>query len=408
MSITWHTDDRLRHFTWERAVQGLAANLHWVQGQQVLLADDSDVGIGLACGPLHGLLLDDLAPGSGLAAARTFLARQRADGQFPSTVCAAKTDFDHVHEVVPLMAIAYELWQRTRDGDFLAAAYAAGVRWDAWLARQRGQQGAELSSAIYGMHLALARMAAALSPGRGQDPVAHVWRQRAERIREVLVQRRWSRDVANQHHGLHPLLEGLVDQPTFERIWAAQVVADDIQTALRTLVWLEHYGKYVAQATLLTRWSARLCARPTFRQWAELHLGHTRPSATGDSSAMLLFTESVARLYGVHRSAGGLAWNCRSTPEGTWHAYTLHAADVGDLCVQQRHDTTTLLRSGEVLATVRISGPSSETVACRVLTDGRGRVAGLLGTAPVTTAVTITCDGATQQLSVAPDAVITL
>lgn len=81
-----------------------------------------------------------------LSQARIFFENQTEDGQFPALVLDAGNDrnkgkdhisYKHIQECVSFAKLCYETYLLTQDKAFLAEAYEAFKKWDAWLCKNR-------------------------------------------------------------------------------------------------------------------------------------------------------------------------------------------------------------------------------------------------------------------------------
>ena len=129
----------------------LAGNIRTVPRfpRPLLFEGSTYQGIWQECGPHEGLVYATLAKqvpaGQAIAtpheAARNnhlaFFELQRPDGQLPASVKISDTGYGQIQMVVPIAATAWELAQLTGDEAFLATAYGACSRWDAWLRQYR-------------------------------------------------------------------------------------------------------------------------------------------------------------------------------------------------------------------------------------------------------------------------------
>lgn len=203
----------------------------------------------------------------------------------------------------------------------------------------------DLSATVYGARVAMAAMAEHL----GKKQEAQRWREDAETIRRLIVGKLWCaedasfydvdadgkfvrvRSVANSRVlGEHVLrLEERGDRAIFEEVWARQlhnpkafwarypltsIAMDDpafvrpvprnswggasqALTALRTLRWMDHYGKGEAQRVLMQQWCEAILRDGAFRAQVDPWTGvFTQPDPGGYSPAALVFLEFARRL----------------------------------------------------------------------------------------------------------------
>lgn len=220
-----------------------------------------------------------------------FIRHQAADGLLPPFIRRPKPPRDaaeigdgHVQSVLPFARSALAVARGCRDEAFLARAYAACVRYDAWLMRFRNRRGtgliemfcewdtghdhsprvtdggieqacpgldaricppnpalpiiaADLSAMLYGARLALAEMADAL--GRGGEAAS--WRERAAETQARIDALLWDPedefyyDLApdgrfrryRSEHITRLFLNQVVDQSRFDRIWTRHFTSPD-------------------------------------------------------------------------------------------------------------------------------------------------------------------------------------
>lgn len=216
---------------YQQALEGLAANTRHLLDfpNPVLIEGGAYPGIWLECGPLEGAVYGRFFPEVAVANHEIFFHYQREDGWLPYKIAANhQVGFSQIQMVVPIAATAWETAQVTGREDFLARAYAACARWDAWLMANRNTRGAglcelfceydtghdhsprvqglpracsdgdarncadvrnlpwlapDLSATVYGGRVALAAMASAL----GRRAEAGEWQERAESLRAAIV-----------------------------------------------------------------------------------------------------------------------------------------------------------------------------------------------------------------------------
>jgi hypothetical protein len=403
-----YATDGLWMRTWDAALAVLAGNVEKVPSfaEPVLFEGSVYRGIWQECGPHESLVYaglaeyaapraDGLTPvGVSLNAHRAFFVLQRQDGQLPAFMWT-HVGFAQIQMVVPIAATAWELAQVAHDEEFLATAYGACSRWDAWLRRYRDTRGTglveafcgydtgedgsprwkgvpnqcpggdarrcpeapglprlcpDLSATVYGARVALAAMAEHL----GKNDEAQRWREDAETIRRLIVEKLWCAEDASFYDvdaqgsfvrvrgeqdsrvlGEHVLrLEERGDRAIFEAVWKRQlhnpkaywaryplpsIAMDDplfvrpipwnswggasqALTALRSLRWMEHYGKDEAQRVLMHRWCQAILRDGTFKEQVDPWTGvftkpaPGKPDPGGYSPAALVFLEFSRRL----------------------------------------------------------------------------------------------------------------
>lgn len=390
--------------TWDAALAVLAGNVQEVPkfAAPVLFEGSVYHGIWQECGPHESLVYaglakyvapraDGLTPVDlSLNAHRAFFTLQKQDGQLPAFMWRSEVGFAQIQMVVPIAATAWELAQMAHNEEFLAMAYAACSRWDAWLRRYRNTRGTglveafcgydtgedgsprwktvpkqcpgadarrcakgpglprlcpDLSATVYGARMALAQMAAHLE----KSDEAQQWREDAEAIRRLIVEKLWCAEDASFYDvdaegefvrvrgmqnarvlGAHVLrLEERSDRAVFETVWKRQlhnpnaywapypltsIALDDplfvrpipwnswggasqALTALRTLRWMDHYGKSEAQRVLMHRWNSAILREGGFLCQVNPQTGvFTKPDPGGYSPTALVFLEFARRL----------------------------------------------------------------------------------------------------------------
>jgi hypothetical protein len=295
-----HDSDSKRAWrsTWDAALAVLAGNLRTTPGypHPLLFEGSTYQGIWQECGPHEGLVYATLAKyvSAGqtkitpLEAARNnhmaFFELQRLDGQLPASVKTTENGYGQIQMVVPIAATAWELAQLSGDESFLATAYSACSRWDAWLRQYRDTRKTglvegfctydtghdnsprwkgipnrcpdadarkcpplpsmprlcpDLSATVYGGRIALAAMAKSL----GKKSEAARWKRDAESIRRLILDKLYSpedaafydldaqgnfvrvrSDVISRVLGEHVLdLAHARDRAIFEALWSRQL-----------------------------------------------------------------------------------------------------------------------------------------------------------------------------------------
>jgi len=269
----------------------------------------------------------------------------------------------------------------------------------------------DLSATVFGGRLALAEMARAL----GREEEAAGWTVQARQTRQLLLKVCYDLESAcfydrNRDGELvkirgdaltRVLSEHVVDTGLFERIYRQQIrhadrfwtpfplpsiAADDpafvrelspnswggasqALTALRAPRWFGHYGRRADLTHLMRQWIAALVADDGFRQQMNPWTGKFTPGPATYSPAMLVLIDFVRRLCGPETTPVGIAWNCTRLPDmGTARL------QVGDMAIHYETDRAVLSMGDNQVAEV--------CGQCRVLTDARGRLTGVVGIAP--------------------------
>jgi hypothetical protein len=203
----------------------------------------------------------------------------------------------------------------------------------------------DLSATTFGARVALAAMAASL----GKKDEAQMWTDSAEHIRSLTIQKLWCeedasfydvdpagsfvrvRSVANTRVlGEHVLrLNVPAERRIFSALWDRQlhnpkaywanypfpsIALDDAKfvrpvprnswggasqalTALRTLRWMDHYGKGAEQKILMQRWGDAIQRAGAFCQQMDRDTGtFTQPDPGGYSPCALVFLHFAKRL----------------------------------------------------------------------------------------------------------------
>jgi hypothetical protein len=395
--------------TWDAALAVLAGNIHAMPryNHPVLVEGAVYPGIWQECAPQEGLVYATLnqfitpatPDSSPYQVARNnhmaFFATQRPDGQLPSSIKLADPvqnpgGYGQIQMVVPIAATAWELSQLTGDDELLVTAYKACSRWDQWLRQYRDTRKTglvegfctydtghdnsprwagipnrcpdadarkfpplpgmpricpDLSATVYGARVALAAMATAL--GKGNE--AARWREDAENIRQLIIDKLYSpedaafydldannkfirvrSDVLSRVLGEHvlkrsdpkhkaifdaiwtrqihnpkafwapyPLTSIAQDDPTFVRpiprnSWGG---ASQALTALRAPRWMSHYGKQAELDHLMQQWTEAIMRHTEFRQQMDPLTGDfTQADPSGYSPAALVFLDFTRRL----------------------------------------------------------------------------------------------------------------
>jgi hypothetical protein len=285
--------------TWDAALAMLAGNIRVVPhyDQPVLVEGAVYPGVWQECAPQEGLvygMLSRYIPSqpekpTPIQVARNnhmaFFSLQRPDGQLPAAVKMSSTGYGQLQMVVPIAATAWELVQITHDEEFLAIAYRACSRWDAWLRNFRDTRKTglvegfcvydtghdnsprwagspkqcpsadahlydhtvatlprlcpDLSASVYGGRVALAAMAASL----GKKDEAERWKADAKIIRHLIIEKlydpkdaafydldaqnhfvRVRSDVISRVLGEHVLkLSDPKDKAIFDAVWNRQI-----------------------------------------------------------------------------------------------------------------------------------------------------------------------------------------
>jgi len=146
----FRTDDARLQTKYDSALAGLRNNAIRVNRfvDPVLIEGGNYPGVWLECAPLEGLVYSTISQQLATSNHRIFFDFQREDGYLPCYVWRNKIGTGQIQMVVPIAATAYELYERTRDRDFLSRAYTSCSRWDAWLVRYRNTRATGLCEAF--------------------------------------------------------------------------------------------------------------------------------------------------------------------------------------------------------------------------------------------------------------------
>lgn len=387
--------------TYDRAMAILIGNVQVMPRVPlpVLIEGSSYAGIWQECGPHESLVYRHIRPDVARNTHMTFFLLQRPDGQLPANNKRTEVGFGQIQMVVPIAATAWELAKATADSELLAKAYDSCSRWDTWLMKYRNTRGTglvegfctydtgmdnsprwagkprqcpdkdarrcpsdptlprlcpDLSATVYGGRVALASMAEAL----GKTSEAEQWRERAEAIRSLILEKLYVPDDASFYDldakdqfvkvrcdvltricGEHvvdakifghlwesqlgnpqafwapfPLPSSALDEPTFVRpiprnSWGG---ASQALTALRAGRWMDHYGRSAEFAHMMQQWCEAMQRDMTFRQQLDPLSGEfTQADMPNYSPAALVFYDYTWRLAGVRRQDDELHWTIR-------------------------------------------------------------------------------------------------
>lgn len=266
---------------YNEALNGLKSNIWKVFGYEhpVLVEGGGYPGVWLECAPLEGLIYGRFDAETARANHDVFFHHQHEDGYLPCWVWKEKAGTGQIQMVVPIAATALETAELLGDEGFLAKAYSACSRWDAWLARHRNTRGTglceafceydtghdnsprfaglphdcpnedakvcpdagklpylapDLSATVFGGRQALSLMAARL----GKNDEAQMWTDRAEETRRLILKHCYDAedecfyDVDRDGHFvkirgdvmIRVLGEHVVDQKMFDRIFERHII----------------------------------------------------------------------------------------------------------------------------------------------------------------------------------------
>jgi len=265
---------------YDHALEVLAANVQILPRfpKPVLIEGAEYAGIWQECGPHESLVYSSFRPDVARNTHMTFFALQHEDGQLPADNKRSEAGFGQIQMVVPIAATAWELASITGDSEFLATAYNACSRWDAWLMRYRNTRSTgliegfctydtgmdnsprwagmprqcpdkdarkcapvpslprlcpDLSATVYGARIALAAMARAL----GKNSDADNWLEHADTLRKLILARLYvpedaafyDLDAQNHFVKINCCIltricgEHVVDQKLFDTLWSRQL-----------------------------------------------------------------------------------------------------------------------------------------------------------------------------------------
>jgi hypothetical protein len=300
----------------------------------------------------------------------------------------------------------------------------------------------DLSATVYGGRVALAKMARLL--GRGGE--AAQWEEKAASIQKAIIDRLYDPndacfydlDAKNQFVRIRGdaltrvLGEHVVGQDIFDQVYARQIHnpqafwapyplpsialddpvfvrpipvnswggASQALTALRAPRWLEHYGKPVDLAHMMSQWIQALLAGPGFLQQLDPLTGEFTPAGGGYSPAALVMVDYTWRLHGVRTEADKLEWNCR-VPEGASHTRFSLPLKGGAAELSHGPDSSELFLKTKKLLTVKGTA--------RIVTDAKGKALRIVGIGPDTTQVGLLWPNRkTKSLQIEPNQVVQL
>jgi len=266
--------------TYEKALRILEHNVQEMPRipAPVLIEGSDYAGIWQECGPHESLVYRHFRPDVARNSHMTFFKLQRKDGQLPANNRRTGTGFGQIQMVVPIAATAWKLADALGDSEFLATAYQACSRWDAWLLRYRNTRGTgliegfctydtgmdncprwegvpvqcpgadarrcpphaglprlcpDLSATVFGARVALAAMAAEL----GHKDEEERWLESADALRKALMEKLYAAedgafyDLDTDGHLVkvrtdvmtRVASEHVVDQRTFNLMWQRQL-----------------------------------------------------------------------------------------------------------------------------------------------------------------------------------------
>ena len=442
---------------YDRALQVLAGNVQMLPHFEapVLIEGANYAGIWQECGPHEALVYRRFRPEIAVNSHRIFFALQREDGQLPANNRRSETGFGQIQMVVPIAATAWELAHSTGDEELLHTAYASCARWDRWLVRYRNtrQTGLvegfctydtghdnsprwagmpnqcpdkdaklcpptpglprlcpDLSATVYGARVALSAMARALD----KRAEAEHWTESAEQIRRLILAKLYVQEEGAFYdldaHGKFVRVrsdvlsrvcgEHVVDQKTFDDLWARQIHnpkafwapyplpsialddpsfvrpiprnswggASQALTALRAPRWFEFYGRQAELSTLMSRWCEAIQRDTDFHQQIDPMTGEfTEGDQPGYSPTALVMIDFTWRLAGVREERDRLEWNVRpglALSEAARFSMTFDKGHTADMIYDDKG--ASLLLDGQPLGRI-----DSGTV--RLITDKRGR-----------------------------------
>jgi hypothetical protein len=460
-SAFFSTGNQRWQAAYDKALQILAGNVQVLPhfDKPVLIEGSSYAGIWQECGPHEALVYRHFRPDVARNSQMVFFALQRPDGQLPANNKRSETGFGQIQMVVPIAATAWELAHATGDSELLQAAYDACSRWDAWLMKFRNTRGTglvegfctydtgmdnsprwagippqcpkkdaklyppiptlprlcpDLSATIFGARVALASMAEAL----GRRSEATMWTERAEALRALIMKRLYvaedaafyDLDAQNQFVKVRCDIlsrmcgEHVVDQKTFESLWARQlgnpsafwakyplpsVAMDDpvfvrpiprnswggasqALTALRAGRWFDHYGRPAELAHMMEQWCEALQRDMTFRQQLDPLTGEfTQADLPNYSPASLVMYDYTWRLAGVREETDVLHWNVRPGVAASERAVFRVAVRGGTAEIRYSGNAAELTLAGKQLGRVQGIG--------RLVTDSKGKPLHLVG-----------------------------
>jgi hypothetical protein len=485
------TENRRWQEAYDKAVGILAANVQvMTRYEKPVLIEGSDyAGIWQECGPHESLVYRHFRPDVARNGHMTFFVLQRPDGQLPANNKRTQTGFGQIQMVVPIAATAWELASATGDSELLESAYRSCSRWDEWLMRYRNTRGTglvegfctydtgmdnsprwagiprqcpdadakrcpalstmprlcpDLSATVYGGRVALASMATAL----GRKSEADAWRERAETIRRLIVERLYvpedaafyDLDATDHFVKVRSDIltricsEQVVDQKTFEVIWARQLGnaqafwspfpfpsialndptfvhpiprnswggASQALTALRAGRWMDHYGRSAEFAYLMEQWCEAMQRDMSFRQQLDPLTGSfTEGDLPNYSPACLVLYDFTWRLAGVREEENSLHWSVRPG---------IGASEKAQFHVTARDGTAVMRytgRSARLILGGREVGEIEGTA--RLITDSKGTPLSVLGVSLTPQEVVLRLAGRShRRITLMPNQIVSL
>ncbi len=424
----------------DQAVEGLSKNC-WTFKPEIgpmLVEGGVYPGVWLECAPLEGLVFSSFDMETAKNNHRIFYKYQKEDGQFPSSVSVERINYAQIQQTVPIIETAEKLALMTNDEEFLVRSYRAWMKWDQWLSDHRDTRkrhlceafceydtghdnsyrfkglpkfcpdknaaicpeisvlpyaSPDLSATLYGGRKAMARISRLLGLRLEEER----YLQLAELTKEAIFKYCYDEETEFFYDrtaegnlikcvsdaGLRVLMEHVVDQELFERIYhrylinpesfwtdypMPSVAADSVGfvnpppdncwsgasqalLALRTPLYFEHYGKFNALHHLMRRWLDGMLKAPDFMQQMNPHTGKFSTSP-GYSPAMCCAISFISALSGIREDSDHISWGCDLLPDcgKSYFRLELNAGGIAELV--QNNGLAKLLLNGSELITI--------------------------------------------------------
>jgi len=447
--------DSIKHQQlFDRAVEGLHKNRRqFIPGIGPVLIEGGEYpGVWMECAPLEGMVFAPFDMEIAKNNHRVFYRFQKEDGQFPSSLSLERINYAQIQQTVPIIETAEKLALRSNDEEFFIQSYDAWAKWDQWLVTHRDTKkrnlceafceydtghdnsyrfkglpkfcpnkdaaicpdypalpyaAPDLSATLYGGRMAMARIARKL--GRAVDEEKYM--ELADLTKKAIFEYCYDDELefffdrtaegnlikCVSDTGLRVLMEHVVDQPLFDRIYERYIINPEVfwtdypipsiaansigfvnpppnncwggasqgLLALRAPLYLEHYGKYDTLNDLMRCWVDCMMQCPEFMQQMDPFTGEFSTSP-GYSPSMCCAISFMSKMIGIQETEDELSWGCNILPEAGNSSFKLALCQVGEAEIEQRQGESILTLCGKELA--RVKGK------VKLFTDKRGKL----------------------------------